>query len=294
MRMKDKKQNIELNKLRSYSSIFSSSYFSRLLKFDDYSFIDDNILQFDQIKIGKKFDTYYEYIKYVYNELSKEYRNEYVYKNTFLTELLINSYGVKDTVAISEFKIGNSIADIVLFNGTSKAFEIKTELDSRRRLNGQLIDYRKIFKECYVIIHEAFMDDYLIENDSVGVIVLEREKRSLKMREIRKAKENFDIDSDAVMHCIRTEEYKTIILEYYGHLPKMNSFNMFEICRGLMHEIPSETLHTLFIEQLKKRKSNTQNLVVFQKELRQLGLSMNINDNAHEKLLYKLNKPIPF
>ncbi|KAF2331502.1 sce7726 family protein [Flavobacterium nitrogenifigens] len=292
--MKDKIQNKDIDKMRSYSSIFSSSYFSNLLQHDDYSFIDDNILQYDQLKIGKSFKTYYEYIRYIYNELTKQYRNEYVYKNTFITELLINSYGVKNTIALSEFKVGNSIADIVLFNGTSKAFEIKTELDSRRRLNGQLMDYRKIFKECYVIIHEAFIDDYLIENDSVGVIVLERQKRSLKMREIRKAKENLEIDSDALMHCIRTEEYKTIILEYFGELPKMNSFNMFEICRELMREIPSETLHNLFIEQLKKRKSNTKNLAVFQKELRQLGLSMNINNNLHEKLLYKLNKPIPF
>lgn len=292
--MKDKKQNMEMNKMRSYSSVFSSSYFSRLLRYDDYSFIDDNILQYDHLNIGKKFQTYYDYIKYIYNELSKQYRNEYIYKNTLITELLINSYGVKNTVAINEFKVGNSIADIVLFNGTSKSFEIKTELDSRRRLNGQLMDYRKIFKECYVVIHEAIIDNYLVENDSIGVIVMERQHRSLKMTQIRAAKENLEIDSNAIMHCVRSEEYKSIVKEYFGSMPKMNSFDMFEICSELISQIPSETLHKLFIEQMKKRKSNTANLAAFQKELRQLGLAMNINDNMHQNLLNKLNKPIPF
>lgn len=290
--MKDKKRNMTMNKMRSYSAVFSSSYFLRLLRSDDYRFIDDNILMYDHLKVGKDFHTYYDYIKYIYNELSKQYRNEYVYKNTFINELLLNTYGVKETVAINEFKVGNSIADIVLFNGTSKAFEIKTELDSRRRLEGQLIDYRKVFKECYVIVHQAIIDDYLLENDSVGIIVLERHNRSLKMNQIRPAKENLEIDSDTLMHCVRTEEYKSIVKEYYGFLPQMNSFNMFELCRGLISDIPSENLHNLFIEQLKKRKSNTINLATFQKELRQLGLAMNINDKTHQNLLDKLSKPI--
>lgn len=290
--MKDKKQNMTKNKLRSYSSVFSSSYFSKLLQHDDYKFIDDNILMYDYMKIGKIFNTYYEYIKYIYGELSKQYRNEYVYKNTFINEFLLEKYGVKDTVAINEFKVGSSIADIVLFNGTSKAFEIKTELDSRRRLDGQLIDYRKVFKECYVIVHEAIIDKYLLENDSVGIIVLEKQNRSLKLNEIRPAKENLGIDANALMHCVRTEEYKAIVKEYYGALPEMNSFNMFKICSELIGNIPPENLHQLFIMQLKKRKSNTVNLGTFQKELRQLGLCMNINEKTRQNLFEKLDKPI--
>lgn len=290
--MKNEKQNIGLNRLRGYSSIFSSTYFLKLLQKDDYSFIDSKILQYDYHKIGNSIETYYDYIKYIYKELSKDYRNEYVYKNTFINELLIKSYGLKDTIAINEFRVGDSIADIVLFNGTSKAFEIKTELDSSKRLNGQLADYRKIFKESYIVTHEALIDKYLKEDDSVGIIALEEHSKSLKMIEIRPAKVNLEINPETVIRSIRTSEYKGIIKQYYGELPIMNSFNMFDICSNLLMQIPKEDLNKLFIEQLKKRKSNTIKIDSFFKELRQIGLAMNINDKMHQNLLVKLNKPI--
>lgn len=290
--MKNKNKNIELNRMRSYSSIFSSTYFSKLLQNDDYSFINSKIAMYDQLKVGNGISTYYDYIRFVYKELSKQYRNEYVYKNTFINELLINSYGVKDTIAINEFRVGGSIADIVLFNGTSKAFEIKTELDSNKRLNGQLSDYRKIFKESYIVTHEALIDKYLKEDDSVGIIALNNYPRSLKMTEIRPAKINLDIDAESIIRSIRTNEYKSIINQYYGELPTMNSFNMFDICSALIKQIPLEDLNLLFIGQLKKRKSNTINIKSFFKELRQIGLALNIDERTYQILVEKLNKPI--
>lgn len=287
-----KNQNISLNQLRSYSSIFSSKYFSNLLLHDDYTFIDSKVVLYDQCKVGESINTYYDYIQYVYKALSKQYRNEYVYKNTFINELLIKNYGVRDTIAINEFRVGDSIADMVLFNGTSKAFEIKTELDSKKRLSGQLADYRKIFKESYIITHEDLVDMYLKEDESTGVISLQTDSKGFKMIEIRHAAINPLINPETVIRSIRTDEYKCIVKDYYGSLPEMNSFNMFDICMDLIREIPNETLNTLFIQQLKKRKSNTLNIPSFFKELRQLGLAMNIDDKTHQTLLVKLNKPI--
>ncbi|RTY89318.1 sce7726 family protein [Flavobacterium sp. GT3R68] len=290
--MKNQIQNIELNRMRSYSSIFSSTYFSKLLRNDDYSFINSKIIKYDQLKIGNDIITYHDYIRFVYKEMSKQYRNEYVYKNTFINELLINSYGVKDTVAINEFRVGDSIADIVLFNGTSKAFEIKTELDSNKRLIGQLSDYSKIFKESYIVTHDALIDKYLKEDDSVGLIALSSNSKSLKMTEIRPAKINLEINPESIIRSIRTNEYKAIVNQYYGGLPKMNSFNMFDICSDLIKQIPTEDLNILFIEQLKKRKSNTINIKSFAKELRQIGLALNIDDRNYQILFEKLNKTI--
>ena len=109
-----KERNIN-NKMRSYSSIFSSTFFNKLLKEDDFSFINSKILRYDNSKIGVKIHTYADYIKYTYNELRKQYRNEYIYKNTFINEMLIKDYGVKNTVIINEFRVGNSIADLVMF-----------------------------------------------------------------------------------------------------------------------------------------------------------------------------------
>ena len=290
--MKESKKNITLNKMRSYSSVFSSTSFSRLLQYDDYSFIDSKIERYDKSKIGENIETYYDYIRFIYKELQKQYRNEYIYKNTFINELLIKTYGVKDTIAINEFRVGNSIADIVLFNGSSKAFEIKTELDSDKRLGNQLDDYTKIFNECYIVTHETLTSKYLKVDKAIGIIELIEKPRSLIMREIRPAIKNRNIDPKTIIRSIRTNEYKNIVKEYYGELPEMNSFNMFNVCCELLKKIPSEQLSNLFIEQIKTRKSNTSFIKMFYKELRQIGLALNMGNKRYHQLTVKLNQPI--
>jgi hypothetical protein len=199
---------------------------------------------------------------------------------------------MKNTIAINEFRVGNSIADMVLFNGTSKAFEIKTELDSKKRLSGQLTDYSKIFKECYVVTHHSLTEKYLKENSQIGVIEWAENRNSVRMHEVREAIINPLIDPETLIRTIRTQEYKNIVKNYYGTLPEMNSFNMFETCREMIKHIPNDTLNQLFIDELKKRKSNTAILQSFHKELRQLVLSMNLNEKAIIGLSKKINKPI--
>lgn len=282
----------ELDKLRSYATVFSSTSFSKLLQRNDYSFINAKIERYDFSKVGREIHTYHDYLQYIYRELRKQYLNEYVYKNTFINDLLINKYGVKDTIAINEFRVGNSIADIVMFNGTSKAFEIKTELDSNKRLRGQLSDYTKIFKSSYIVTHESLSEKYLREYENIGVIELVERSKSLVMQEVRAAKENCFIDPETLIHAIRTSEYKSIVRKYYGALPKMNSFNMFEICKCLMKQIPHEQLNVLFIDELKKRKSNTEIIKTFPGELRQLCFAMNINSKSYHELNSKLSEKI--
>jgi hypothetical protein len=262
------------------------------LQHDDYSFINAKIERYDLTKVGKNINTYHDYIQYIYKVLRKQYRNEYIYKNTFINDLLLSKYGVKNTIAINEFRVGNSIADIVMFNGTSKAFEIKTELDSDKRLSGQLADYTKIFKECYIITHESLTEKYLQEDDHIGIIELIERPKSVIMHEVRPARENKEIDVDTLIRSIRTPEYKNIVRHHYGELPEMNSFNMFETCKGLMNHIPSDKLHYLFIEELKKRKSNTDIINSFCIELRQMCFAMNIDLNLYQELDCKLSKKI--
>ncbi len=286
-------KNSTLNRLRSYSSVFSTTSFHKLLINNDYSFIDAKIQRYDLQNLGTTLNTYLDYIQYIYGELQQQYQNEYIYKNTFINELLIEKYGVKDTVAINEFRVGSSIADIVLFNGTSKAFEIKTELDSSKRLDGQLTDYTKIFRECYIITHESLCDKYLRSQEHIGVIKFhKRSDGSVTMDEVRPAVKSKHIDSDTLIRSVRTQEYHSIVKQYYGELPTMNSFTQFKVCSELMRTIPSENLHDLFIKELKKRKSNTNIIPSFSHELRQILFALNISSKVYKELEIKLSKPI--
>jgi hypothetical protein len=93
-----------IDKLRSYSSVFSRSSFIKLLQHDDYSFINAKIVRYDLSKVGKKINTYHDYIQYIYKALSKHYRNEYIYENTFINDWLLNQWEFKGILFENEYR----------------------------------------------------------------------------------------------------------------------------------------------------------------------------------------------
>ena len=276
-------------KLRSYSNAFSRMALLPIVENADYSLLNIKIER-DRDKIGKKFNTYSDYLKFAYSELLKNYRCEYVYKNTLISDLLKN-YGTKNSIIINEFRVGNSIADMVLFNGSSKAFEIKSELDSDKRLENQLSDYSKIFRESYIIIHESMLHKYKIA-DAVGIIILSNEKGKLKLTEIKKAVENKIIDVDMLMRCIRTSEYKNIVLSHFGFLPHVGNCEIYDACKEMMKQIPQEYLQELFLAEIKKRKSNNACLKLYHNELKQFCLSTNLSKEKYAVFNERLNNLI--
>jgi hypothetical protein len=286
-----KYNNIEL--LRSYSTIFSGTSFSRLILKDDYSFISSKIERYDSRILAKKENyTFGDYIKHVYKVLCKHYRNEYIYKNTIINEILIKKYGLKDTVAINEFKVGSSVADLVMFNGTSKAFEIKTELDSKKRLDGQLTDYQKLFRQCYIVTHESLLEKYKGESETNGIIVLAEKNGKLILEEVAAPKMNYELDANVLIRSLRTTEYKNIVHNYYGELPNVGAFAMFEECNNLIRKIPADKLHQLMMNEFKHRKTNNEVISTCSLELKQICLSLNLNQKSFSILTEKMNRPI--
>jgi len=274
-----------------YASLFTRHVFNMMLKKEDISIIQKIAELYDRDLILKGNLTYDDFLCYAYKELIKIYRNEYVYKNTLLNAIL-KKYKKDDTVAFSEFAVGNSIADMVLFNGTSKVFEIKTELDSPYRLSSQLADYQKIFSECYLVIPESQKKKYSSLYPKVGLILLERKRGRISLCKEQFAEINTEIDPSALIRSLRTKEYKNLVESYFGALPTMNAFNSFEICESMMKLIPSEELHKLFVKIMKERKSNFSSLYNYSKPIRQMCLSLHISENEYVKLQSCLSKEL--
>jgi len=282
----------DIERLRSYSTIFSSTAFLRLIERNDFSFINKKIERFDINKFKGKEKTYNQYLQYIYKALCDGYRCEYIYKNIMINDLLLNKYKLNSTIAINEFRVGNSIVDIAMFNGISRAFEIKTELDSDKRLNNQLLDYEKLFDECYIVTHESLVDKYLNQKNDTGIIVLHKEKNRLKLDEIRPAQRKNTIDSETLIRCLRTIEYKNIIENFYGKIPNVSSFKMFDTCLSMMKHIPMNELHSLMMAEFKKRKIEKNVILSSPKALKHLCLSLNMNYSAYSILNERLNQYI--
>lgn len=282
------KTSYSQNQLRDYSSVFSRSAALAFLK-DDLSLLDYKIDRYDKSWRKKKSATYLHYIKHLYKIIEANYQNEYIYKNSILNNWLLKELGETDSKIFSEYRVGNAIADLVIFNGRSKAFEIKSELDSGKRLNLQLENYRKAFNEIYLVIPELKWVSYSHYDDSVGIITFDRnDEFSIK----RKAQLNETVCADTIMHILRTSEYKAIVKSYFGDLPKMTSFTMFDICFRLIRDIPSKELSRLFIAQMKKRPLYSKLSPKIHKELNQLNLALNLTEEKKRKLIENLQKPI--
>ena len=289
--MAKNRDNMEADRLRSYSSAFSRSVFSNILSYSDFSPLD-----WLYGESGDKFQegcSYLDFLSYIYKTLTSSYRCEYVYKNEIINQLLLKKYGTKNTIAFNEFKVGDSIVDIAMMNGESKAFEIKTKLDTPRRLKKQMSDYRKIFNKCYVVVDVSECEYYANHLDeATGIVALSYKRGNIRLDEYRPAKRIEGIDSDVMMKCLRTCEYENIVREYFGELPDVPTYNLFEVCKDQISHIDSAILNCLFLQEIKKRKSPTGYLKDSPKILRQIILSLNLTPKNQETLISKLNNPI--
>lgn len=279
-----------MDRMRSYSSAFSRALFTDIIKYGDCSRLDAIHDRYDGKR--KKEKTYFSYLKYLYRQISINYRCEYVYKNE-LIELLIKKYAHSNTVIFNEFRMQKSIVDLAMFNGNSRAFEIKTEYDTTRRLIGQLVDYTRVFQLCYVVIPANMLETY--EKDIppyIGIVLMRESGGVLELDEARPAVENKNIDAGMMMKCLRTKEYENMVIEEFGKLPDVPYYEMYEACEEKLYDMPPDKLHQYFLKEIEKRKNNMCLLKKAPRELRQMYLQLGLSKGQRDILQTYLNNPI--
>lgn len=277
----------DINRLRDYSSLFSRSEVNRWYK-NDFSSVRLKIDRYDSSVLEKNW-TYLSYLKKVYKILEQHYPNEYIYKNAFINKWLLEVVGVEDSIVFNEFRLGKAVADLAMFNGVSKVFEIKTLLDKEARLDNQLNQYRKLFNEIYLIVPEEKHNLYLKRNSTTGIIVYNSDSTSFSL--IRHAERSDDVDSDTMMEVLHTHEYIKIVEKHFQDLPMFNDFNKFHVCKELIKQMPKDILNKHFIELMKARNIHNE-FSLKNRQFNQVFLSMNYTTTQQHQLLSNLNTTI--
>ena len=285
------KSTYNQNQLRDYSSLFSRSVAELWMK-SNFDSIDYKIERYDIKWQDSKNATYLDYLKYVYQILEKNYQNEYVFKNSFLNDWLISEIGHNNTKVFNEFRVGNAVADLVMFNGRSKVFEIKTEFDSTKRLNLQIENYSKAFNQIFLIVPESKLSVYSKFDKSIGLISFNNLEKAKRFTLQRDAITNDEVDSETIMKVLHTNEYKSIVKSFYGELPIMTSFNQYNICNDLIKKIPNDVLNKKFIEKMKSRYLENVLSNRYYKEFNQISLALKLNKRDKEIMIKNLKSPI--
>lgn len=281
------KKSYQINQLRDYSSLFSRNEVHRWRK-NDFTSLKAKAFRYDS-KIVNNDISYLNYLKHIYKILEKFYPNEYVYKNEFINKWLLSELGKSDSVIYNEFRLGKAVADIVMFNGNSKVFEIKTLLDKDSRLSNQLLQYAKIFNEVYIIVPTVKIEKYVNVNPAIGIITYDETLGGFLL--FRNSAKNELVDVNTLMQVLHTNEYIQIVEHYFGCKPLFNDFNKYEICKNLIGQIPSHLLSEYFTRLMKQRKINN----AFSKEakhLNQIFLSLNLSSKDQTALLDNLRSVI--
>ncbi len=276
-------------RMKDFSSVFSRGIIQDVVKFGDCTRLNDYAAAYSRPSAN----SYLDFIIQAYSELKRSYRCEYVFKNELLRRLL-NHYRGANTVAFSEFRVGDAIADMVLVNGESRVFEIKTEYDTPKRLEGQLCEYSKVFDKCFLVVPKEKADEYSkIVSEETGIIAVSFERGRVCMdQEYRPATKNTEIDVSVLMRTLRTPEYRNIVKSFYGYLPDVTDFEMFGACEQMMSVIPSSELSVLFKREIKKRKCYFDELRGVPIPIRQTCLALNLKPQEMEQLIENLSNPI--
>ena len=287
--------NITAKSYRRLATVFTRPILAGMAQSGDASKTTQLLIQhgLDSTRDGNS-GTLANLFDQAWDQLAKNYRNEYVYKNELANKLIFQRHSPRTASFHVELNVGRSIIDVAVANGTSTAYEIKTEFDNSRRLQSQTADYLKAFDKVYVVTHPHHVVRYERELDErVGIILLSDKTRLTLYRAPTSNMENLDVRT--VFGCLRRNEYLSALKKQFGDMPPLPNGLIANYCEKLFCTLPSKIAHNIFVNALRTRtitKSNVEFMTLLPVSLRALGYATPMSASQQKTLLELLSSPI--
>ncbi|MBT4289340.1 MAG: sce7726 family protein [Deltaproteobacteria bacterium] len=207
----------------------------------------------DQLPLSTSFGSF---LDLVHKFLFRNYRNEYIYKNAIANKILLGKHSLNTAQMLTEFRAGKCKADVVILNGSSTVYEIKSEYDSFKRLEKQISEYLKVFDQIYVITSDHQIKELTqLLPSQIGILSLTRGNTIKTIRESFSNLQN--IKADIMFNSLRKSEYINVIQDHFGFVPDVPNTQLFKECKKLYCNIPIETANKLTVQALKNRTHNS-------------------------------------
>ncbi|AEV61027.1 sce7726 family protein [Pseudomonas ogarae] len=188
----------------------------------------------------------------------KDYRHEYAYKAAITKKILFGRHSLNTASLITEFRVQNTKADIAIFNGTSTAYEIKSERDSLSRLQPQVETYKKFFSKVYVIAGENHIKEIMQKTpEDVGVLLLNNRFRITKIREV--PENPYRTSPEVIFDSIQLKESLEILRLFGINLPEMANTEIRSTLREIFKSLDPAKTHAHMVNVL-RRTRNASNL----------------------------------
>lgn len=198
--------------------------------------------------VGAVFDAAYDALK------QSGMRDEYVYRNALTEKILLGRHSLNTATMLREVRTGVSKADVVVLNGTSTAYEIKSERDSLARLENQLSSYRNVFAAVNVVASPLHVREVLAKVPAdVGVMTLstrftlqiEREAQNLPSR----------TSPLLVLELLRVNEALAVLNALGINAPEVPNTQIRSELGKIFASLDPEVAHGLMVRTLKESRS---------------------------------------
>ncbi|WIB00316.1 sce7726 family protein [Curtobacterium sp. MCBA15_012] len=225
--------------------------------------------------------------------LARGYRSEYVFKNDIVSRAVFGRHSPRTASALIEQPMGASIADVVVLNGTTTVYEVKTDLDDFTRLPAQLRDYRSRAEHVYVVTSVGrAAEAAAIAPDDVGVLAL---RRRGNLSTIRQASSNIGrLVPQHLFELLRTPERQDALRITHGYTPNPHQGHGWDEMQHLFAELSPQIAHDRALEQLRKRAKNVEHLVnspTFPASLRALAYAAPTSAIGARRIEHRLSQP---
>lgn len=292
--MFSRKTLLDASQLAAASRIFSSSVFKEMAR-EGKSPLFARLIKQMQIFEIKNFNlSVAQIFDEIFNILKNEsYRHEYAYKAAVTKKILFGVHSLSTAVMLSEFRVANNKADLVILNGTSSAYEIKSERDKLDRLENQIESYLKVFAKVNVIAGENHLDDIMRDsNQEVGVLWL---NKRYQISTVRKPVERKDrIDPVILFESLTRKEHLEILFRLGESIPKVPNTELHSVLKEKIIKIRPEILHDVALATLKSTR-NLSGLKQFTaqlpKSLYAIALTIKVSKMEQSNIINAINTP---
>lgn len=276
---------------RHYAKIFNRPTFLALANGEDPRLI---FSEFDTLALPTTVKTVGDLFRFSFNSILKSYRNEYIYKTIIANKIVFGRHSPKNSAVCIELPVGDSIADIAIYNGTSTAYEIKTELDTPRRLETQTSDYLRAFEHTYIVTHPRLAEKYAdCAHSNLGVISVSA-RGSLKT--VKPAVSNLEnIDANTIFRILRKKEFTSAVQNINGEPLNIANGLVRAHCQKIFLELDKNRAHKIYVDALKKRTTADEHVLFLRtlpEHLRVLGYATSLSKIQKARLLKSLAMPI--
>lgn len=269
--------------VRELGKLGRSPLFSRLV-----SQLNNNRLELGDSTVGDAFEAAFNLLR------TSSYRDEYIFRSAITQKLVLGRHNLNTATVLNEFRTENSKVDIAILNGTSTAYEIKSDRDSLYRLADQIRDYRKFFASVNVLTNELRLEDTLKSvPDDVGIVVL---SNRFTIRTVRQAINRPDrVEPEVILNSIRVEEAKQILFALGQEIPDVPNTRIRAELHRLFSNLESHQVHEQMVKVLSRTRSQSSlepMLGLIPRSLKAAVISIKPNSKVVERIVLATKQPI--